>query len=54
MSNIRGMKDNPLTLNKDDEALHDCFNCKGCICEDVCKKYEEENYNKKLPKKEGE
>ena len=54
MTNIRGMKDSPIILNKDDEALHECFDCKGCICEDVCKAYEEEYFGKKLPKKEGE
>lgn len=53
MTNIRGLKDSPIILNKDKE-LHGCFDCKDCICEEVCKKYEEEYFGKKLPKKEGD
>lgn len=34
--------------------IHECFNCKGCICEEHCKKEEEKNFNKKPRKKEGE
>ena len=48
------MKDSPIILNKDGEALHECFDCKGCICQDVCKAYEEGNFKKKPQKKEGE
>lgn len=34
-----------------DKELHDCFDCEGCICEELCKKYEEDNFPKKRIKK---
>jgi len=40
---------NPSTSEKE---LHDCFDCKGCLCEDICKKYEEEAFPKKRIKKD--
>lgn len=46
MTNIRGkMKVNPYKekLPFDDiETLHECFDCEGCLCKDLCKKYEDE------------
>lgn len=45
MTNIRGMMDSPKILDKDKE-LHDCLDCEGCICEEVCKKHEEEYFGK--------
>ena len=30
-----------------EKELHDCFDCKGCICEDVCKEYEEKEFGLK-------
>lgn len=32
-----------------DEApkdLHECCNCEGCLCEELCKKYEDEYFGK--------
>lgn len=26
----------------DIETLHECCDCEGCLCEDLCKKYEDE------------
>ena len=51
MTNIRGPRYQK-NLNKTPEwdtnkELHDCFDCKGCICEEVCKKYEEEEFGLK-------
>lgn len=39
------MKVNPYKekLPFDDiETLHECFDCEGCLCKDLCKKYEDE------------
>ena len=30
-----------------EKELHDCFDCEGCICEEVCKEYEEEEFGLK-------
>lgn len=52
MTNIRGLNF-PRTYKAEfggiekDKELHDCFDCKGCICEEVCKKYEEEEFGQK-------
>jgi hypothetical protein len=51
MTNIRGPRYQK-NLNKTPEwdtnkELHDCLDCKGCICEEVCKKYEEEEFGLK-------
>jgi hypothetical protein len=56
MTNIRGREKSPkVILNKEDEALHECFDCKGCICEDVCKSYEKEILKgRKTIKEEGD
>lgn len=33
----------PNKLPFDDiETLHECCDCEGCLCEDLCKKYEDE------------
>lgn len=58
MTNIRGKaKVNPYPnkLPFDDiETLHECCDCEGCLCESLCKEYEEENFTKKITKKEGD
>jgi hypothetical protein len=49
MINIRGIN-RPLKKHRELDDLHECFNCKGCICEEVCK----ESEAKSFPVKEGE
>lgn len=37
----------PNKLPFDDiETLHECCNCEGCLCEDLCKKYDDEYISK--------
>ncbi len=31
---------------EDIETLHECCNCEGCLCEDLCKEYEDEYFRK--------
>lgn len=53
MTNIRGKNPYPMKLPFDDlETLNECCNCDGCLCEEVCKKYEDDNYRKKVMKNE--
>jgi len=57
MKNIRGEINHPLPIRplNTEKELHDCLDCEGCICEETCKKYEDEYFNKKKSiKKEGE
>lgn len=28
------------------KELHECCNCKDCLCEEICKEYEEEHFGK--------
>lgn len=37
----------------DEKELHDCFDCEGCICEELCKKYEDEHFTKRRTKKDA-
>lgn len=41
MTNIRG---------SEMKGLHDCFDCKGCMFEKICKEYEEEEFDRKKVK----
>ena len=43
MTNIRGRSHKlpKKTWRSDSDGLHECFDCEGCICEDLCRKYEE-------------
>lgn len=43
MTNIRGRGQKfPRKIRpSDSDGLHECFDCEGCICEDLCRKYEE-------------
>lgn len=53
-TNIRGKSPYPPIMKLDEtKELHDCFDCKGCLCEKICEKHEDENFNKKPQKKEG-
>ena len=56
MKNIRGTNDNPTLLRNKEKELHDCFDCKGCICEKVCAEDEAKYFGKqkKVKKKEGD
>lgn len=36
----------------DIETLHECCDCEGCLCEEVCKEYEDNSYRKKVKKNE--
>lgn len=38
----------------DVKELKDCFDCEGCLCESLCREYEDENFTKKNIKKEGD
>ena len=49
MKNIRGTNDNPTMLKNKEKELHDCFDCKGCICEEYCAE-EEKHFGKKVKK----
>lgn len=49
MTNIRGTNDNPTMLKNKEKELHDCFDCKGCICEEYCAE-EEKHFGKKVKK----
>lgn len=43
-------------MNDDGKTLHDCLDCKGCICEKVCAEDEEKYFGKnkvKNVKKKG-
>lgn len=31
----------------DIKTLNECCNCEGCLCEDLCKEYEDEYFGKK-------
>lgn len=33
-------------FNESPKELHDCLDCKGCICEDFCKEQEEKYFGK--------
>lgn len=46
MKNIRGTNDNPTLLKNKEKDLHDCFDCKGCICEKTCAEQEEKYFGK--------
>jgi len=59
--NIRGKTRSPQVRNPsydDEKELHDCFDCDDCLCEELCKKYEDKNFTKKsikkVTKKEGD
>ena len=56
MTNIRGKRDNPTLLKNKEIELHECFDCKGCICEKTCAEDEEKYFGKqkKVKKKEGD
>ena len=56
MTNIRGKRDNPTLLKNKEKELHDCFDCKGCICEKTCAEQEEKYFGKqkKVKKKGGD
>ena len=56
MTNIRGANDNPTLLRNKEKELHDCFDCKGCICEKTCAEQEEKYFGKqkKVKKKGGD
>lgn len=47
MTSIRG--NSPL-MNDEGKELHDCFDCKGCICEKTCAENEEKYFGKKVKK----
>ena len=49
MKHIRGTNDNPTMLKNKEKELHDCFDCKGCICEEYCAE-EEKHFGKKVKK----
>jgi hypothetical protein len=36
-------------LKNKEKELHDCFDCKGCICEEYCAE-EEKHFGKKVKK----
>lgn len=47
MTNIRGKKNHyPLKVPFDEspKELNECCNCEGCLCEDLCKEYEDEHF----------
>lgn len=48
--NIRGTNDNPIILKNKEKELHDCLDCKGCICEEYCAEQEEKYFDKKVKK----
>lgn len=51
--NIRG-RNYPLK-KKASDSLYECIDCEGCIYEDICRKYEEMDFKKKVKTlKEGE
>lgn len=45
-TNIRGKNQNWMK-GKTTDDLHECLDCEGCLCEEVCREYEEENFGKK-------
>lgn len=47
MTNIQGK---PNLMNDEGKTLHDCFDCKGCICEKACLEDEEKYFGKKVKK----
>jgi len=48
ITNIRGFNHQKESPDWDiTKELHDCLDCEGCICEEVCKKYEEEEFGLK-------
>lgn len=51
--NIRGRK---FPLKKGASGrLHECYDCEGCILEDICCEYEEVDFRQKIMKrKEGD
>lgn len=36
-----------IPFDEEPKDLKECFNCKGCLCEDLCKEYEDEYFGKK-------
>lgn len=54
MTNIRGKNPNLNKIPFDElpKELKDCFDCEGCLCEDLCNKYEEDEFGKKVKKNE--
>lgn len=36
-----------IPFSEEPKELNECCNCKGCLCEEICKKYEEQYFNKK-------
>lgn len=38
-------------MSDDGKTLHDCFDCKGCICEEYCAEEEEKHFGKNKVKK---
>lgn len=34
----------------DIKTINECCNCEGCLCEDLCKEYEDDNYRKRVNK----
>lgn len=47
-TNIRGKRNPyPKKIPFDDvKELNECCNCEGCLCEDLCKEYEDEYLGK--------
>lgn len=36
-----------IPFNEAPKELHDCLDCEGCLCEDLCNEYEDEYFGKK-------
>ncbi|MDR7856091.1 hypothetical protein [Tissierella sp.] len=43
---------NKIPFDELPKELKDCFDCEGCLCEDLCNKYEEDEFGKKVKKNE--
>ncbi len=53
--NIRGRNYNSIQKKRASDSLYECVDCEGCIYEDICRKYEEMDFKKKVKTlKEGE